>query len=438
MDILSNEALLSWVIGAILILIFAIPYLRSWQKTQRTGQAKLDEAIRIGANQARMQHPIIDLSRCIGCGICTRVCPEGEVLGLVGGKAVLINGSKCVGHEVCMESCPVGGIEVGLGDISSREDIPRLTDELESNLKNVFIIGELGGLALIRNAVNQGTRVANTLLARADTEGKPKHPIIVIGAGPAGLACTITLQLAALPVIMLDQNEPGGTILQYPRRKLVLTQPIVLPGFGSMDQSEYSKEDLLEIWGQVFKDHKPDFRVGNILQQMTPDSGGYQIKTNLDTFQASSVVLALGRRGSPRKLNIPGEQLSKVSYKLIDAKGYNNAHILVVGGGDSAIEAAIGLGRQSGNTVTISYRGKAFTRIKSRNDAQVRQALKQGWIKILFESTVSSIEENEVHLSHAGRSRTLVNQYVFIFAGGVPPFKLMESLGIRFGTATVS
>ena len=145
MDFLNNETVLSWLLGSLLIFAFTIPYLLRWKRKQSQTKEKLDEAVRVGANKPLMQHPIIDLSRCIGCGICTKVCPEGEVLGLVGGKAVLINGSKCVGHEVCMESCPVGAIEVSLGDISSREDIPQLNDELESNRKNVFIIGELGG-----------------------------------------------------------------------------------------------------------------------------------------------------------------------------------------------------------------------------------------------------------------------------------------------------
>ncbi len=437
MDILMNESVLSWLLGALLIFAFTIPYLRRWNRKQHQTQEKLDEAIRLGTNKALMQHPIIDLTRCIGCGICTKVCPEGEVLGIVGGKAVLINGSKCVGHEVCMESCPVGGIEVGLGDISSREDIPQINADLESNLKNVYIIGELGGLALIRNAVNQGTRVAKSIQERIGGRVLA-NPVLVIGAGPAGLSCTISLIELGIPTILLDQSEPGGTILQYPRRKLAMVQPIDMPGYGQMANSEYSKEELLEIWSGIFKAHKPDFRSGHQLQSINQTADGYTIQTSSGSFNAEFVVLALGRRGTPRKLEVPGEDLSKVAYKLMDTETYQNQHILVVGGGDSAVEAAVGLGQQPGNVVHLSYRKPNLTRIKTRNEEQIARAIKNGWVKVLFESTIESIHEAHVLLNHEGKQTQLKNDFVFIFAGGVAPFKLMESIGVQFGTATIT
>ncbi len=437
MDILSNESVLSWVLGALLIFAFTIPYLVNWKRKQNQTIDKLNEATRIGTNKALMQHPIIDLSRCIGCGICTKVCPEGEVLGLVGGKAVLINGSKCVGHEVCMESCPVGGIEVGLGDVSSREDIPLLSSELESNLENIYLIGELGGLALIRNAVNQGSRVAKSIQSKLKGSA-PSQPIVVVGAGPAGLSCTISLMEMGLPVVLLDQSEPGGTILQYPRRKLVMVQPIEMPGYGEMSNSEYSKEELLEIWDKIFETHSPDFRSGHQLESIEKDGGGYKIRTSAGELTSEYVVLALGRRGTARKLEVPGEDLSKVAYKLMDAETYQNKHILVVGGGDSAVEAAVGLGQQIGNTVTLSYRKSSFARIKTRNDEQIAKAVKNGWISIMYESTVDSIHEEHVIINHHDQTKQVKNDYIFIFAGGIPPFKLMNSIGIQFGTSTLS
>ena len=437
MDILSNESVLSWVLGALLIFAFTIPYLVNWKRKQKQTIDKLNEATRIGTNKALMQHPIIDLSRCIGCGICTKVCPEGEVLGLVGGKAVLINGSKCVGHEVCMESCPVGGIEVGLGDVSSREDIPLLSSELESNLENIYLIGELGGLALIRNAVNQGSRVAKSIQSKLKGSA-PSQPIVVVGAGPAGLSCTISLMEMGLPVVLLDQSEPGGTILQYPRRKLVMVQPIEMPGYGEMSNSEYSKEELLEIWDKIFETHSPDFRSGHQLESIEKDGGGYKIRTSAGELTSEYVVLALGRRGTARKLEVPGEDLSKVAYKLMDAETYQNKHILVVGGGDSAVEAAVGLGQQIGNTVTLSYRKSSFARIKTRNDEQIAKAVKNGWISIMYESTVDSIHEEHVIINHHDQTKQVKNDYIFIFAGGIPPFKLMNSIGVQFGTSTLS
>lgn len=436
MDILSNERTLSWIIALALILFFTIPYLRGWRKRHTDTSAKLDEAKRIGAQEARMQHPIIDLNACIGCGICTRVCPEGEVLGLISGKAVLINGSKCVGHEVCKESCPVGAIEVDLGDVSSREDIPTLSRELESNLPNVFIIGELGGLALIRNAINQGVRVAQTILARGSYSAD--HPVVVVGAGPAGMACAMELLQNNVPVVLVDQSDAGGTILQYPRRKLVMVQSVHLPGFGKMDQKEYSKERLLEIWEKLLQTHPIDFRSGLQLQQLESTEHGYKVHTSDGTLSASAVVLALGRRGTPRKLNIPGEDLPKVAYKLMDTSDYTGQHILVVGGGDSAVEAAVGLGQQAGNRVTLSYRKPAFTRIKRRNEEQLMQAVSKSWVNVILESEITNITADNVTLTTKDGDLPLQNDHVFIFAGGVPPFGLLQNLGISFGTATIS
>lgn len=437
MDILNNEYLLSWLIGTLLVIAFTIPYLIKWRKKHLRSLDKLDDAIRSGSHKAMMQHPIIDLTRCIGCGICTKVCPEGEVLGLIGGKAVLINGRKCVGHEVCKESCPVGGIEVGLGDISSREDIPKLTPLLESNLDDVFIIGELGGLALIRNAINQGVRVAATILDRFQNH-TPVDPVVIVGGGPAGLACAISLMDQNIPVILIDQNEPGGTILQYPRRKLVMVQPVDFPGYGEMTKKEYSKEALLDIWAEIFKKYNPDFRSGHQLLSLSRVETGYKVNTSESSILASYVVLALGRRGTPRKLGVPGEELSKVAYKLIDAESYKNHHILVVGGGDSAVEAAVGLGQQTGNTVTLSYRKGTFSRIKSRNEEQLNKAIKQGWVRVLYNSQVTSITEHNVYIDIQGEPIELPNQNVFIFAGGIPPFDLMNTLGVDFGTSTIS
>ena len=217
-----------------------------------------------------------------------------------------------------------------------------------------------------------------------------------------------------------------------------MVQPIEMPGYGEMANSEYSKEELLEIWDNIFESHSPDFRRGHQLQAIEKDGAGYKITTSMGGFSSEYVVLALGRRGTPRKLEVPGEDLSKVAYKLMDAETYQDKHILVVGGGDSAVEAAVGLGQQIGNTVTLSYRKNGFARIKTRNDEQVAKAVKNGWINIMYESTVDSIDEQHVIINHENQKKQVENDYVFIFAGGIPPFKLMNSIGIQFGTSTIS
>lgn len=428
-----TETTLSWVLGIAIILVFVVPYLRNWKKRDERTQQKLEEAQSKGIDKALMQHPIIDLSTCIGCGICVRVCPEGEVLGLISGKAVLINGAKCVGHELCKDNCPVGGIEVGLGDISSRQDIPYLGENYESNIPGIYIVGELGGLALIRNAINQGSSVGQAIKRSYSHREDVDYDVIVVGAGPAGMSTALELVDSGLNVVMLDQDEPGGTILQYPRRKLVMVQPVTLPHYGTLKDLEYSKEELLEIWQKILREKDLQYKSHHRMTGVTVDEDHFTVQTSKGDYTAGRVVLALGRRGTPRKLEVPGEDSAKVMYKLIDAESYKDMDLLVVGGGDSAIEAAIGLAQQAGNRVTISYRKSEFFRLKSKNQERLDKLVKEQLINVIFESNVQEIQENKVILTQHEDTITLANDYVFVFAGGLVPFPLLKEIGIQFG-----
>lgn len=429
-----TELTLSWILGCVIILAFLVPYLRNWRKRDQHTRKRLEEAQVKGTDKALMQHPIIDLSACIGCGICVRICPEGEVLGLISGKAVLINGAKCVGHELCKENCPVGGIEVGLGDISARQDIPHLKENYESNIPGVYIVGELGGLALIRNAINQGSSVGKDIKLSYKTHRTDvDFDVIVIGAGPAGMSTALELVDSGLTTVMVDQDQPGGTILQYPRRKLVMVQPVTLPHYGTLKNLEYRKEELLEIWEGILNAKKLTYKSHHRMTALISDGDKFTVRTDKGDFTAGRVVLALGRRGTPRKLGVPGEELPKVMYKLMDTETYQNVNLLVVGGGDSAIEAAIGLAQQNGNHVTISYRKNAFFRIKTKNQERLDRLVKDKLIKIIFESDVKEITKDRVLLEKDGETFEILNDYVFVFAGGLVPFPLLNEIGIQFG-----
>ncbi len=428
-----SESIIIWAITGLFAAAVILPYaLRSIGK-QRTNLADKQEAVSLGIDKPKAQFPLIDDVACIGCGSCIRACPEGGVLGLVGGKATIINGFRCVGHGLCAEACPVEALTIGLGDMKSRPDIPILDQDFETTVPGLYVVGELGGLALIKNAISQGTACVEAIRLDAKPHGDLDYDLMIVGAGPAGLSAGLMAAQLGINYLVIDQQEPGGTILQYPRKKLVLTQPVEIPGYIRLDKPEYEKEELLEIWQSAIDHNQLNIRTGLQLVAIQPREHGFDISTKTEEFSARRVILALGRRGSPRKLGVPGEELPKVMYQLIDAVQYRNNHLLVVGGGDSAVEAAMGLAKQPGNTVTISYRKTKFFRIKKRNDERLTQMLEAGSIRAVFDSGIKEIGPNFVEVEQNGVIEQLRNDYVFVFAGGVPPFKLLQDMGIAFG-----
>ena len=429
-----SETVLIYTLTGIFALLVLVPYLIKFRRQQIENYQRRKEAEELGVIKPRSQYPMIDQSLCIGCGSCVRACPEGDVLGVVFGKAMIINGLRCIGHGHCEPACPVGAIRVGLGDITTRDDIPILDENYQSTVPGLYIAGELGGISLIRNAINQG-RIAVMAIARSLPPKRDKSilDVIIIGAGPAGLTAALTAKQHQLSYVVIDQQSPGGTILQYPRRKLVMTQPAVIPLYGKLTKSEYTKEELLDIWQEIITKFQLQIHTGERLTGVFPVGDRFEVVTNRGSYFARKVVLAMGRRGTPRKLNVPGEDLPKVAYQLIDAQSYQRSQILVVGGGDSAVEAAIALARQPGNKVYISYRKSQFFRIKKKNEERIQRLIKEHKVIPIFDSNVVKIEQNVVQIRQKDAMVELPNDFVFIFAGGIPPFKLLKDMGIRFG-----
>jgi putative YpdA family bacillithiol system oxidoreductase len=432
---MNFESMVIWLVLVLIILIIFIPYVLKFRRRSQVDKQRKDEAVMLGADIPVAQYPQIDYHRCIGCGACVEACPEGGVLGVVQGKATIINGLKCVGHGLCAEACPVSGIKIGLGDIKGRDDIPVLNDRNETNLPGLYIAGELAGLALIKNAIVQGQMVIEDIAGRiVQKNSNGKKDIVIVGAGPAGMSAALTAQRHQLNYLLIDQQESGGTIRQYPRKKIVMTRPVEMPLFGVLNKSEYSKEELLAIWETIHKKFNINFKSGEKLEMIQKRDKGFTIATQNSSYESDFVVLALGRRGTPRKLNVPGEDAAKVMYKLMDAESYQNEHLLVVGGGDSAIEAAIGLAKQKGNTVTLSYRKSSFFRIKSKNEEKITKLIAEKKVTVLFNTTISEIKETEVRIkTDKNEQLVLANSFVFVFAGGEPPFPLMQKIGIQFG-----
>jgi thioredoxin reductase (NADPH) len=431
-----------WIYLAFAV-VLVLPVLSHIRRTRKRETAALAAARRSGATGSgpRAQHPRIDVSYCIGCGACVDVCPEGDVLAVVAGKAAIVNGHKCIGHGLCADACPVGAIEIVMADPSIAADLPRLTRELETNIPNLFIVGELGGLALIKNAVNQGRECVDTIAARLARPGARRpgsgavRDVCIVGAGPGGLSASLRAIQRKLSYVTLEQAELGGTVAKYPRQKLVMTSPVDFPIYGKFKKLRLSKEDLLKFWQKVHREAGLSVRTGEKVDTVGRDQEGvFTVTTARGQYRARAVILALGRRGTPRKLEIPGEELPKVMYSLIDAEAYTNARILVVGGGDSAVEVAMGLAHQRGNAVTLSYRKAAFTRIKERNSKRLQEYQQRKKLTVLFNSTPVEIRERSVLIDVGGHRREIPNDFVWVLAGGTPPNTFLEQIGVQLGS----
>jgi thioredoxin reductase (NADPH) len=431
------DSLIAIIIAAVVCVFFLLSYLKGLKKREQAA-LKAAEKGKLFSEGPKAQHPHIDTTHCIGCATCTTVCPEGDVLAMLAGKAVIVNGYKCIGHSLCAEACPVGAITMVMATPSMGADMPYMTPEYETSTENLFIIGELGGLALIKNAVNQGRDCVDTLIRRRAAAPPPAQPgvydLLIVGAGPAGISASLRAIENKLNYVTIEQDEIGGTVAKYPRQKLVMTSPVEFPMYGKFKKTELSKENLLDFWNTVLS--RSDFRciTGEKVEHLAKGEDGiFTVKSAKNLYLTRAVILALGKTGTPRKLGVAGEELPKVMYRLIEADHYVNKNILVVGGGDSAVEAAMGLANQAGNRVTLCYRGAQFSRIKERNAKRIDERMRSGKVEVLFETNPKEFKEESVVLDVKGEVREIPNDFVWIFAGGIPPFDFLKKIGIQFG-----
>lgn len=398
----------------------------------------LAESREDGLMQPASLHPIIDPSLCLGCGVCVDVCPEKSVLGLVVGKAELITPANCIGHGACKDACPFDAIKLVLGTEERGIDIPLVSETFETDVPGIFVAGELGGMGLIRNGIEQGKQAMSAIAQSRSPEGAAGEDIldvVIIGAGPAGLSASLAAKEHGLRFETLEQESLGGTVAHYPRGKIVMTSPVDLPIYGRVQLRETTKEALLALWKDVIEKTNVTIQYGCRVDRVERLSGNiFSIQATTRRLRTRAVLLAIGRRGTPRKLGISGEEQPKVVYRLIDPEQYLDQHVLVVGGGDSALEAAWSLAEVSGTDITLSYRNGAFGRAKAKNRELVERAMEAGRLRVLLNSKVIGIGENSVDIETSSGSRRLENDTVIVCAGGILPTDFLRSMGVDIVT----
>ncbi len=428
------------VYGSVFLLcgIVVFFYLRRQKKTSKITTQKVAIAKEEGVYEPVSLHPHIDLNICIGSAACIQDCPEKDILGIVDGKATAINTSHCIGHGACFHACPVEAISLKIGTEKRGVDLPHINENFETNVQGIYIAGELGGMGLIKNSVEQGKQAVEGMRTP-----KTKIPnvldLVIVGAGPAGISATLMAKKRGFSSVTLEQDSLGGTVYTFPRAKIVMTAPMDLPLYGKVKLYNTSKDELLTLWRKVISENDLDIHENTKVEQIIPQEAGFfnVITATGEEFLAHNVLLAIGRRGSPRKLNIPGENSQKVAYRLLEPERISGKKIVVVGGGDSAVESAMLV--MEDNDVILSYRKDKFARIKPKNRERILAAIDSGKINAIFNSNLVEIKEKTVILKVEGEAsnREIENDLVYIFAGGILPTKFLQDAGIevtkRFG-----
>ena len=406
------------------------------------------------AGEKGKPRPVINATLCIGCGSCVDSCPETGTLSLVNGKAMLTNADRCVGHARCVEVCPTSAITLSFGSMLQTLRAPLVKDTFETNIAGIYIAGELSGMGLIKTAINEGRLAVDSIKRKLEARGEWVPPaidmcheknivpacdaadgqpydVVIVGAGPAGLSASLAALQQGLRYLTLEQGEVASTIRNYPRHKFLMAEPVEMPLYGSLYVGDGTKESLVSVWETILANTGVQVQTRERVESVQRQGPVFNVTTSKGAYRTKNIVLALGKRGSPRRLNVPGEDLGKVTYRLIEADTYENKDILVVGGGDSAVEAALALSKASRNRVTLSYRGTSFGRARERNRKMLHDAEQQGKVRILHGSNLAAVAPRHVRLAVEGGEIEIANDYVFILIGGESPEAFLRKIGIE-------
>jgi thioredoxin reductase len=376
--------------------------------------------------------PQIDLDLCVGCGTCVHVCPF-NVLEIVNEKAIAARLGDCTGYAACIAECPTEAIKLVSGGAMQTLELPVYDANLETNVPGLYLAGEVTGKALIKIAINQGKRAVDAILRQRPEPGE-QFDVIVIGAGPAGTSTGLAARGEGLNVLVLEQGTVANTIRNYPRQKFVMAEPVMIPVYGPLWMEDTGKEALLERWQKIIESTGLKINEGEKVLRVARNPDHFLVQSAKAEYRGARVVLAIGRRGSPRKLGVPGEDSAKVAYNLLDADAYRAKAICVVGGGDAGIEAANGLARADlQNRVCLVHNMGDFNRAKPRNQKKVQKSIDESRLKVFFNAGVVEIGEKFVHVKTAAAAvEEIENDFVFVNAGGESPKAFLSECGIEF------
>ena len=439
-----SEELIIYGIVMLLSMIIFILYLRKIQLRSKITGEKINQAKAEGLHEPVSLHPVINPDNCIQSGACIKACPEHDIIGIQKGIATIINASSCIGHGACFHACPVQAISLVIGTEKRGVELPHVDQSFETNIPGLFIAGELGGMGLIKNCVEQGKQAMENILKYVSSiSGLADYEVIIVGAGPAGISASLTAKKNEVSFLTLEQDTLGGTVFSFPRSKIVMTSPMELPLFGKIKLFETSKTELLRIWKDVLNKNNIQILENCKVESIQKVQDTFHVHTATgNKFTAKAVLVAIGRRGTPRKLNIKGEDIEKVAYRLLEPENIKGKNIVVVGGGDSAIESALLLADQ--NNVILTYRGDSFSRLKIKNREKIEKAGQSGLIDIRMNTNLICIEEYKIELQDVLTKQIeyVPNDLVYIFAGGELPTQFLEKAGIqitkRFGHTVLS
>lgn len=436
------ELLVAYAGAALLLLILALFLVHRSRARERRDRARLEAARTASLDLPSSLHPVIDADRCIKSLACVTACPEGDVIGIIEGRGSLIEGANCIGHGRCAAECPAEAIRLVLGTAERGVDIPPVSTDFESLVPGIYVVGELGGMGLIRNAVRQGVQAVRHLRSRLAPSRAPRAAIqgrrdgqhvidlLIVGAGPAGIAAALAAKSEGLNFLVVDQDLYGGTVANYPRTKIVMTEPVLLPLAGKIHRRVMRKEELLDLWVNLREEHQLPVQENTRVDDIVGQDGAFLVHTTRGEIPCRKVVLAIGRRGTPRRLGIDGECLPHVTYRLEDPKPFAGKEVLVVGGGDSAAEAACALA-EVGASAALAYRGGSLNRCKPANRERVDRWIERGALALYLESQPIKIEPERVQLRTPEEDRIVNAEQLILCLGGTLPTALLKRVGIE-------